>query len=377
MRNRTGRIVTGAMAGALMCAAISGTAAEAKKERPLVQLAVLLDTSGSMQGMIDQAKSQLWSIVNEFATAERDGQKPLLEVSLYHYGSPSLGQDNGYVKQLEELSGDLDSISEKLFALRTSGGDEYCGWAIQSATKQLKWSKNSKDYKAIFIAGNEPFSQGKVNYKDACKEAIAKGIIVNTIHCAGGSDKDWKDGARRADGRFMSIDGNLKVAEVKAPQDEELIALNAELNKTYIGYGARGASKIAAQSRVDRLSAGLSSANLSMRTRSKANAQYLNSSWDLVDAVREETVEIEKVKEKDLPKEMRKMSMEERKAHVEKKQEERKGIQEKIRELTKKRDTFVAGKRRDLAKDNEDTLGNKVREAVRSQATDKGFSFTD
>ncbi len=378
MKNRTNRIITGALAGAMMCVAANGMASEKKKpleKRPLVQLAVLLDTSGSMQGMIDQAKAQIWSIVNEFATAERDGQKPLLEVSLYHYGSPGLGVDNGYVKQLAELTGDLDAISEKLFALGTSGGDEYCGWAIQTATRQLKWSESSKDYKAIFIAGNEPFDQGKVDYREACKEAIAKGIIVNTIHCAGGEDDHWAEGATLADGRFMRIDGDRKVAEVAAPQDKELIELNAKLNQTYIGYGSKGRAKREAQVKVDSLSLELSSANLSKRASAKASAQYLNTSWDLVDAVREEEVDIEAVKDNDLPEEMRDMSVEERKAYVGEKQKERAAIQEQIRELTKERDKFVAEKRRDMAESNEDTLGNKVREAVRTQAKDKGFAF--
>ena len=39
-----------------------------------IQLAILLDTSNSMDGLIGQAKSQLWKVVNELARARRNGK---------------------------------------------------------------------------------------------------------------------------------------------------------------------------------------------------------------------------------------------------------------------------------------------------------------
>jgi len=77
------------------------------------------------------------------------------------------------------LTDDLDRISEALFALSTSGGDEYCGQVINEAITRLDWSKESNGYKAIFIAGNEPFTQGSVKYQESCKAAIERGIVVN------------------------------------------------------------------------------------------------------------------------------------------------------------------------------------------------------
>src|SRR5690349_20225863 len=102
-------------------------------KKPLVQIAVLLDTSGSMQGLIEQAKGQLWKIVNEFLKAKQDGQTPEVQVALYEYGKTSLSRDSGWIRQIVPLSTDLDKISEELFALKTNGGDEYCGWVIKDA----------------------------------------------------------------------------------------------------------------------------------------------------------------------------------------------------------------------------------------------------
>src|SRR5262245_31776841 len=164
---------------------------------PSVQLALLLDTSNSMDGLIDQAKSQLWSVVNEFIGARRrDGRPPAIEVALYEYGNDNLPAQEGFVRLVLPLTDDLDAVSEKLFALKTRGGQEFCGQVLRDAARQLTWSRSGGVYKAIFIAGNEPFSQGPVDYHASCRSAIEKGIIVNTIFCgpsAQGEQTGWKD----------------------------------------------------------------------------------------------------------------------------------------------------------------------------------------
>ena len=49
-----------------------------------IMIALLLDTSNSMDGLIDQAKSQLWKIVNEVAAAKSgDGTQPNIKIALY------------------------------------------------------------------------------------------------------------------------------------------------------------------------------------------------------------------------------------------------------------------------------------------------------
>src|SRR5437867_6396589 len=146
-----------------LSAARAAQAGEAKS--PLVQVAILLDTSNSMDGLIDQAKSQLWKIVNEFINARQNGRRPELQVALYEYGNNGLSAASGYIRQVQPLTSDLDKISEELFKLKTNGGEEYCGWVIKAAIENLTWSKSGADFKAIFIAGNEPFTQAPVDYR--------------------------------------------------------------------------------------------------------------------------------------------------------------------------------------------------------------------
>jgi hypothetical protein len=352
----------------------------AKDERPVIQIAILLDNSGSMNGLIQQAKTQIWQIVNEFIAAKQDGKAPRVQVGLYEYGIKD-AQDNGsYVRQLSPLTEDLDSLSEKLFAIKKedSGGEEYCGWVIKEAVERFDWQKSSKTYKAIFIAGNEEFTQGKVNYKDSCKAAIEKGIIVNTIHCGNeqeGVRGKWKDAAAMADGRFLIINHNAAVAAINAPQDKEIADLNAKLNSTYISYGAVGTAGKMRQEKQDSNAASAPAAPevVAKRAVSKASANYGNATWDLVDKSKEKSFDLNKLAEADLPAEMKSMSKEERVAYVEKKRTEREALQKQIQTLAADREKYVAEKSKSEAKDS--TLGKAVSAAVREQASKKGVEF--
>ncbi|MDN5481331.1 MAG: hypothetical protein L0G30_07090, partial [Chryseobacterium sp.] len=108
-----------------------------------IQVALLLDTSNSMDGLIDQAKSRLWNIVNTLTTLKYNGQAPQIEIALYEYGNDGIRDDN-YIRQVTPLTQDLDLVSEKLFALRTNGGSEYCGAVIRDASMNLNWDGNEK-----------------------------------------------------------------------------------------------------------------------------------------------------------------------------------------------------------------------------------------
>src|SRR4051794_24708186 len=172
---------------------------------PKVQIAILLDNSGSMEGLINQARTEIWKVVNQFSTAKQNGVAPRLELALYEYGDG--------VKRLQGFTSELDRVSEKLFGISVHGGDEYCGQVIQAATNELEWSGDADDLKLIYIAGNEPFTQGPVRPATAIEAAKHKGITVNPIAC-GGDDASWRAGAVVAGGDYLVIDHNSVVAQV-------------------------------------------------------------------------------------------------------------------------------------------------------------------
>ncbi len=347
--------------------------------RPLVQIALLLDTSTSMDGLIAQTKSQLWRIVNEFKDSRRDGQTPIVQVALYEYGNSRLSPINGYVRQILAFTTDLDRVSEELFRLVTNGGEEYCGWVIRDAVRDLQWSHAGNDYKAIFIAGNEPFTQGTVSYVDACRSAIGRGIVVNTIHCgseAEGREGHWMDGAKLAEGRFMVINQDAAVAHVPTPYDDRIAALGIELNRTYIPYGDPTAA-LAAQNRQSAQDAGANANRLAgssvERALTKASSNYRNSTWDLVDAYREKTVTLEELDDSRLPAELRGRSVAEKREYIAAKTSERARIQGEIDSLNRERNRWLEVNR--PASTAAATLDRAFSEVVRSQAIQRHFEF--
>lgn len=341
-----------------------------------IQLALLLDTSNSMDGLIDQAKSQLWKIVNELATTKKNNQKVELFVALYEYGKDAIPAQEGHLRNIVPFTQDLDKISEELFKLKTNGGEEYCGRVINNAVDNLQWNKSNDDLKIIFIAGNEPFTQGNVDYKEACKKAIKNGIVVNTIFCGNydeGIQTMWKDGADLTDGKYMNIDQNAEIVYIQAPQDDEIIKLGQQLNETYLAFGSSGEEYLFRQTEQDKNSMSMSPGVMVNRSVTKSGGQYKNSTWDLVDAKKEGKVKIEELKENELPKVMQKMSVEERKAYVEKMSKEREALQNKINKLNDERSKYVAQKM--LENKNDNTLDAVMIKTIREQAKQKNYSF--
>lgn len=347
------------------------------KER--IQIALLLDTSSSMNGLIDQARTQLWKVVNTFVDARRDGVVPFVEVALYEYGNNSLHVANNYIRQVEPLTRDLDELSRELFALKTNGGEEYCGAVIQRALADLAWDPSDKTYKAIFIAGNEPFTQGSVDARQACKDAITKHVVVNTIHCGTrneGISGSWHDGAALAEGKFMIIDQDKAVAHIDAPQDKAISDLSLELNKTYIGYGKGWAESAEKQTRADNDATANAKAGAPVsRAVTKASGNYCNTSWDLVDATREKKIDPAKIPAEELPAELRSVAPDDRAAVIEKAARSRAEIQSRILELNQQREAHVAAELKKQAATGAQTLDEALVEATRSQASALGYSF--
>ena len=373
-------ILTVAVPSALVAKTESATD-ENPAAKPRIEMAILLDTSGSMSGLINQARTELWRVVNEFATAERNGQTPDFYVGLYEYGNSKLKAEDGYIRQIVPLTNDLDKVSEELFKLTTSGGSEYCGQVIDRAVTELQWSKSAADLKCIFIAGNEPFTQGPVNYKDACKKAINGGITVSTIHCGDhdqGISTSWKDGSLLADGSYMSINQNKVVPNIEAPQDQELAKLSTQLNTTYVAYGRADVreSKLANQVAQDSNAYGAAPRVAASRALTKASHLYCNSSWDIVDACKLGKLKLEDLKEDQLPENLKKMTLEERKVFVDELTKKRTKIQTRIKELSKEREVFVSAELAKIAeKEGEETLDSAIIDAVKKQCVAKKFKL--
>lgn len=341
----------------------------------LIQIAILLDTSNSMDGLIDQTKSQLWKIVNELSKAKKNNQSPKIEVALFEYGNSGLLQEKGYIRMVAKLTTDLDLISDELFKLKTNGGQEYCGWVIKEAIENLDWNKNNNVLKLIFIAGNEPFNQGSVNYEVSCKNSILNGIIVNTIYCGSyqeGVETLWKKAADLADGKYINIDQSQQFEYIATPYDTQIETLNEDLNKTYIPYGEIGLEKKEMQITQDYNAKSMNMESAIQRSVTKSNQQYLNEDWDLVDAVKNNKVDLDKIKENQLPEEMKKMTKEERKKYITEMIKKRKEIQNNILKINEERNKYLEKVRKESINE---TLDSAIIKIIKEQAIKKNYKF--
>lgn len=355
---------------------------------PVVQVAILLDTSNSMDGLIAQAKTQLWGIVGRIGAAKREGRPVQLQVALFEYGNTRLPAEEGYLRQVLPFTTDLDRVSQALFALTTSGGDEYCGQVIGEAVKRLPWSAGD-GYKAIYIAGNEPFTQGESPYQETIAAARGRGIVVNTIHCGGreqGVAGRWQDGAQLGRGRFFCINQDCAAPVYRSPYDDRILELNQRLNATYIPYGAEGVAGQARQLAADSGAAAAAPSVAAERACAKAQGAtnqnaYYNGGWDLVDAVRDGKVKLADVSEADLPADLRKLGAGERAAKVAEAQNSRLAIQKEILDLSAKRakeqaeaEAKAAEEKKAKGEAADTSFGAAMREALDEQMKAGGYS---
>ncbi|MDA7803149.1 VWA domain-containing protein [Crocinitomix sp.] len=346
-------------------------------ESGAIKIALLLDTSGSMSGLIEQAKSQLWKIVNQLAMAKKGDQYANVEIALYEYGNSRLSANDAYVRQVVGLTSDLDEISKQLFSLSTSGGDEYCGEVIQKSIQDLDWDSSAQGLQVIFVAGNEPFDQGRFPYATACHNAQKSDIIVNTIFCGDqeeGVRTNWKDGADRTEGFYGSISMNEATMYVETPYDDQITALNAKLNETYIAFGSRKEYYSMNQALQDDNSKSYGKGNVVERTISKSSHVYDNSAWDMVDAKKKGNFKVAEVKEEELPDEMKGMTTVEKEKYISQKEADRAAIQKEIQTLNAKRTAYMDQQ----AGTNEGNgLDKAMINAIKKQAMRKNFTFDE
>lgn len=347
------------------------------KNESSIKIALLIDTSNSMDGLIEQAKSQLWKIVLQLSKAKKNGLKASLQIALYEYGNLDLSSQDDWIRQVTPFTSDLDKISEELFALTTNGGDEYCGAVIAKSLEELMWSEKTDGLQVIFIAGNEGFDQGDVSFSKACASANEKGIIVNTIYCGdpiSGKNLRWKDGADLTEGHFGTIDMNENTYYIETPYDDKIAELNQKLNSTYVTYGTNGVNYCMNMSAQDANAFSYSNANLVDRVTVKCSHVYSSASWDLVDATKDSKFDLSSIKKEELPVEMQSMNVTEQKKYIVNKSEERKKIQKQILELSEKREAYIEQKKAELGI-KESGLNFAILEAIKEQANRRNFTF--
>lgn len=342
-----------------------------------VDLAICLDTSGSMSGLIEATKQKLWAMVNDLALAE---PLPRLRVALLTFGNNGHSPENGWVSIDAGLTEDLDRISERLFALSTDGGEEYVGRVVHTAVTGLEWSTSPGALKLIVVAGNESADQDPlVRYSAASAAAIGRDIMVNAIYCGNPTDElapIWREVAKLADGQFASIDQDTGTVTVVTPFDVELASLSTALTATYVPFGASGMGAWANQCKQDENALELNSEAAASRAQLKSNRLY-KCDWDLVTACADGTLKLAEVPAEDLPEAMRGMTLEQQTAFLGERSTQRAELQAKVDALAVQRQAFIDAELKKQALDESRAFDFVLRRALREQAMQRGFRFPE
>lgn len=343
-------------------------------DKPRIDIVFCIDCSGSMEPVIETAKQKVWAIVNQVAKAR---PSPELRIGLIGYGNAT-GPFRTFA-----LTSDLDEVYKNLLPFDDRlGGDEFVGLAIHKATTEMKWAEGKQVMKVIYVVGNETAHQGpaEFDYTKTARAAIAKGIMVNAIYCGNydyaTAPPTWKELARLADGSYMEIAAEGGAVTVATPFDQELTDLSGKLNTTYVGYGEQRREKLAQQAANDTTSARFNLSSAADRAGAKVAPQYVNGGWDLVDATKSvKDFDVKKLKDEELPQEMRKMTPDERVAFVANKAKEREQIAGKIKALSAKRDAYIKAEVAKKGLETNKSFDESVRKSITEQAAKKGFEF--
>lgn len=366
--------------------------ASATQDRAALEMVFVLDTTGSMGGLIEGAKERIWGIVNDVM---KSPTRPRVRIGLVAY------RDNtdAYVTRVTPLTSDLDKIYATLMDCRAEGGGdtpENVRRALADGVDKAGWSpRSSQTAQIVFLVGDAPPHDDYANEPDCIATtgaAVRRGIVVNTIQCGQlpGTRETWQAIARRGEGQYFAIAQNGGVQTIATPYDKELAKLGGRLGTTYLAYGgggmgggAAGAARFqekaaARQSALeDRVAASAPASAAADRAVNKA-INGLAYSGDLLQSIENGSVTLDKVKEADLPADLRKMSPVERKGTVAKRLAERKAMRANILALSRKRDAYLADARKKQAvKPNKGTpagaFDTAVAAALRKQVAKKGI----
>ena len=345
-----------------------------------IEVVFVLDTTGSMSGLIDAAKEKIWSIASNMASAE---SAPEIRMGLVAYRD----RGDAYVTRSVDLSSDLDSVYATLMDFQAAGGGdgpESVNQALDDALNKISWSRDQNSYKVIFLVGDAPPHmdyQDDVKYPLTLAKARARGIVVNSIQCGSSSATThrWKQIAQLGSGQYFQVEQSGSAVAIATPYDENIARLSKQLDDTRLYYGDK-AEKQKQRSKIlatEKLHAGASLESRARRATFNASASGKTNflgEGELVDAVTSGRVDLKSIKKDQLPEPMQAMSPSVQKRLIEDTAKRRNELSAEIGALTRQRAGYLEEK---VAEDGdaEASLDHKIFSAVRKQAKEKGLKY--
>jgi hypothetical protein len=321
--------------------------------KPTVEVAFVLDTTGSMGGLIEGAKRKIWSIATAIVDSNPDAD---IRMGLVAYRD--IGDD--YVTRKIELTADIQDLYAHLLELKARGGGDWpesVNEALDVAVNKLQWTTGSDTRRIVFLVGDAPphmdYAQD-TKYPKTLAVAKQKDIIVNAVLAGNAADTErvWRDIAQNGNGRFIPIpqDGG-QVVVIETPFDQDIIILQREINGTVIPYGPRALQKRTEDKtrQLSEVAAAAPSQASDMASfinkRARTTSEAVTGEGDLVSDVSAGRSRLATVKDEDLPDNFRAMKPEQRMDEVNKQMTQRKELNEKLASLVAMRDKYVADQR--------------------------------
>ncbi len=350
-------------------------------DNPKIEVVFVLDTTGSMSGLIDAAKEKIWSIASTMASAQN---APDIKMGLVAYRD----RGDAYVTQSVSLSSDLDSMYAKLMDYQADGGGdtpESVNQALYEAVNNMPWSQDQNTYKVVFLVGDAPAHmdyQDDVKYPETIKIAKTKGIIINTIQAGQDSETtaNWQQMASLANGDYFQVEQSGNAVAIATPYDKKMAALSKELDDTRLYYGDREqkekqANKLAATSKLhERASDESRARRAEFNTTASGKANFLGEN-ELVDAIVNGDVELTSINNEDLPESIQAMPTEEQVIFIQQKAEKRDNLKEEMKALTEKRNDYLK-KQVEAEGGKKDSFDAKIFSSIQAQTKEKGLIYS-
>jgi hypothetical protein len=361
------------MRRALLIAAAVGIIAAAAgfgAARPRVEVAFVLDSTGSMGGLIEGAKQKIWSIANSIIVGK---PTPEVRIGLVTY------RDRGdeYVTKRFDLTADIDTVFQNLQSFAADGGGddpESVNQALDEAVNRLSWSADRSVLKIIFLVGDYPPHMDyadDVKYTVSCQAAARKGLIINTVQCGDvpATTEVWQQIARLAEGSYVALAQSGNMTVMATPFDEEIAKTSAALGGTVIAYGD-DARQAEARHKVENAAGAPASVAADRAAYNLASGgKAIQGRGDLLSDIEDGTIDPARLAPELLPLEMRKMTTPQRTAYIAKQKTARDSLNRTLADLGRKRADYISAEQKRLAvAGTGDAFDTKVAEIIAAEA---------
>jgi len=351
-------------------------------KHPKIEVVFVLDTTGSMSGLLQSAKDKIWSIATTLASAE---PAPEISIGLVAYRD----RTDNYVTKVIDLSSNLDAVFAQLMQFTADGGGdtpESVNKGLYDAINNISWSNDQQAYQTVFLVGDAPAHtdyENDVPFEVTLQNAKQKGIIVNSIQCGNDNDtrRHWQRIASLAGGDFLKVEQNGSAIASDTPYDSKLAKLAKELESTRIYYGSKKTrDQLTSSAKAnDALYKNAPKAALAKRAEynnTRSGARNLLGENELLEAVAEGKVDLATVDNHLLPEAISSMAIEERSSYINEQNTKRAKIKKEMLSLSEKRKTYVQEIISD-ADNLESSLDYQLFDTLKKQAKAKGIDYEE